>query len=550
MLKFLTKINFKNRRSRLSRRILLINLLALLIPLIGILQTNKYRQTLIEREENVLETDAKIFAAALASTAVIWGEFGEERLSPELALAALKRLESISGHRARLFVPGGILITDTAGTSFGSNSIQIEVLPDPSSLGDFNDLLNSLSSFLSYLTLENQKLEIYEEFPIQTASNYPEVVKALEGQNSRMVRQNSSGQLILTAAVPVQLYRRVLGALLLSTDGDNISLAIRRFHMDILLVFLISLSVTTLLSFVLSQTIARPIHQLAKAAEEVQILYSAPRKPVRTGHSLNPAVPILSSTLPHLTHRRDEIGYLSLSLQRMTQALRDQIDNMERFVADVSHEFRNPLTSMRSALENLARTPLAETDRKMLAIVQEDIGRLDRLIHDISESCRLDAEFSKTPPELFDLCHLLNTFVQINRQVSAHAFIVHIPPIALPVYGHRNRLAQVLQNLVENAQSFSPENGKIYLDAGSTQSEIWFSVGDDGPGIAEENLEKIFERFFSLRPNQEKFGNHSGLGLSICRQIIQAHGGRIVAQNRSPDGSQAGAIFTVTLPAI
>lgn len=550
MVKILKDNHFKKRRSTLSRRILLINLLTLFIPLIGILQTNQYRQTLIEQEENVLETDAKIFAAALASTTIIGEDFGEERLSPELAFAALKRLESISGHRARLFVPDGILIADTAQTSFAGNSIQIEILPDPSALGDFNDFLNSISAFMSYLTLNNQTLDLYEEFPIPNAKNYPEVIDAMNGQNSHRIRQNNTGQLILTAAVPVQLYRRVLGALLLSKDGSNISLAIRHFHMDILLVFMISLCVTTLLSFVLSKTIARPIHRLAKAAEEIEILYSSPRKSPLQKLSSPLGTSILSDTLPKLSYRQDEIGYLSLSLQRMTEALRNQIENMERFAADVSHEFRNPLTSMRSALENLARTPLQEADQKMLSLVQEDIARLDRLIHDIAESCRLDAELSKTPPELFDLGHLINTFAQINNQTNTHIFIVQIPSVALPIYGHRHRLAQVFQNLVENAQSFSPPHGKIYFEAALIKSEIWVSVRDEGPGIAEENLEKIFERFFSLRPNQEKFGKHSGLGLSICRQIIEAHGGRIFAKNHfHADNTKAGAVFTVLLPA-
>ncbi len=534
----------KKPKPRLSQRILLINLITLLIPLIGILQTNNYRQTLINRELAVLETDAHIFATALSNSVITSNTFEEERLSPEMAGEILRRFEIISGHRSRLFVPSGLLVFDTNQRNTGGN-IEIEILLETSYVGWVQQILSGISEWLLSLGLSEDNLESYQEFPLQSADNYSEVLQALNGTASHMVRKRDDGHLVLTAAVPVQLYRRVLGALMLSQDDRAISLAIQQFHLDIFLVFLASLMVTVILSVFLSRTIARPLYRLANAAEEIEQKY-APSETL-----------LLPSTIPinkipitrSLSQRRDEIGHLAHSLNRMTRALQHRIESMEHFGADIAHELRNPITSMRSALENIGRSALSEPDRAMANILQQDISRLDRLIYDIAESCRIEAEFAKNMPERIDLTDLLKTFVVLHTPLNSQIFVTQFSENPVFILGYRDRLGQVLENLVNNAKSFSPPHGRIFLKTNREKTIAKFSIGDEGPGIAPENFEKIFERFFSLRPKQEKFGHHSGLGLSICRQIIEALGGKIYAGNRfNSDGSVAGAIFTVELP--
>jgi two-component system sensor histidine kinase ChvG len=302
---------------------------------------------------------------------------------------------------------------------------------------------------------------------------------------------------------------------------------------DILKVFLVALAVTVLLSLYLAGTITRPIRRLARAAEAV-----------RTRHGRQKA-------LPDFSRRRDEIGDLSEALREMTAALWARMDAIERFAADVSHEIKNPLTSLRSAVETVARVNDPEQQRRLMSILLEDVQRLDRLITDISDASRLDAELSRAQSDTVDIRRMLEMLAELYRSTGGEdgpRIDLDIrTPEALTVQGLESRIVQVFRNLITNAVSFSPKGGRITLAAGRIEGWVEVTVEDEGPGIPPGKLDAIFDRFYSERPAGEKFGTHSGLGLSISKQIIDAHHGVIFARNRE---GRSGARFTVRLPAL
>ncbi len=358
-----------------------------------------------------------------------------------------------------------------------------------------------------------------------------------------MVRVNEQGELIVTVAVPIQRYRAVLGSLVLSTEGGDIDSIVRAERGAIFRVFLVAASVTVLLSLLLAGTIAGPVKRLARGAELVR----------RGGTKAR-------IEIPDLTDRRDEIGYLSGSLREMTEALYGRIDAIERFAADVAHELKNPLTSLRSAAETL---PLAKDEavrQRLLKIIEDDVKRLDRLISDISDASRLDAELAREEMEPVDIALLLKAVVAVAKDTKPNntgAILLDIEetemgPDAYEVEGRSIRLGQVIRNLLDNAQSFSPDDGTITVIARRKGDKIEIVIEDEGPGIQSQNLVKIFDRFHTDRPGADDFGKHSGLGLSISKQIIEAHQGQIWAENKiSNDADQhiTGASFHVILPA-
>jgi two-component system sensor histidine kinase ChvG len=342
--------------------------------------------------------------------------------------------------------------------------------------------------------------------------------------------------------------RAVLGVLLLSTRGGDIDNIVAAERWGIVRVSLFAAAVTIVLSVILANTIAGPVQRLASAAERVR-------------HSVK-----ARAEIPDFTDRTDEIGHLSGALRDMTTALYKRIDAIESFAADVAHELKNPLTSLRSATETL---PLAKTDeskQRLMEIIQHDVRRLDRLISDISDASRLDAELAREDARPVDMAELLRTTVSLFNDIHRGdtpdvVFEIAYAPGAHPyrVTGHDSRLSQVVVNLLDNAISFSPPGGRVAVLARRIGGEIQVAVEDEGPGIPGENLERIFERFYTDRP-QENFGQNSGLGLNISRQIVMAHGGRLYAENRPPAGlwrgkgdggvrMSGGARFVIRLPA-
>jgi len=305
----------------------------------------------------------------------------------------------------------------------------------------------------------------------------------------------------------------------------------------VLKLFAGALVVTILLSFYLAGTIARPVRRLAAAAERV-------RRDV--GRQTHP--------IPDLTKRKDEIGDLSGSFRAMTEELQAQLDAIERFAADVSHELKNPLTSLRSAVETAAKVKSAKQQRQLMAIVEDDLRRLDRLITDISDASRLDAELSRAQAQVLELTDILSALVDMHQATAGDK---NAPDVTLEfppgkdffVTGMEDRLFQVFHNLIGNAASFSPSNGIIRISVRRDDDMVEVLVEDEGPGIPGGKVEAIFERFYSERPSKEKFGTHSGLGLSISKQIVEAHGGTIRAENiRGKGKSIGGARFIVRLP--
>jgi two-component system sensor histidine kinase ChvG len=409
-------------------------------------------------------------------------------------------------------------------------------LPPPDATDGLGGLVVDLYEGILAQLPGRRHLPRYEERAGQRAADYDEVVQALAGEVGTALRADDAGGLVISVAVPVQRFKRILGAVMLTTGGSTIDEAVRAVRFDILKVFGVVLAVTVLLSLYLASSIVRPLRRLAEAADRVR------RAPGR------------ERSIPDFRNRQDEIGALARDLRAMTDALWLRLDAIERFAADVAHEIKNPLTSLRSAVETAVRLTEPEQQKKLMAIILDDIQRLDRLITDISDASRLDSELSRVEHEKLDLDRLLEALVEVHRTAGgdARAGVAFETGSAGPfrVMGMESRLVQVFQNLLTNAFSFSPAGGRVAVRIVRDREWIEASVEDEGPGIPENSLTRIFDRFYSERPEGERFGTHSGLGLSISRQIVEAHGGHIRAENRlNAAGHVCGARFVVSLPA-
>ena len=546
--------------SSLTRRIVSLNLAGLVALVASILYLSQFRAGLIEARAQSLLVQAEIIAVAIAASATVEtntptvdvdklldlkpgesmgipDEYSDFPINPERVAPILRRLISPTKTRARIYDRDGGLIIDSRNLFGRGDVLRIELGPPSSDKP--NVIERSLAAIRTWFNRGD--LPAYRE--LANGRGYSEVAHSLEGQKSSAVRVTERGAVIVSVAVPVQRFRAVHGALLLSTQGDDIDQMVTNERLAILKIGGVASAVMIMLSLLLASTIAGPVRRLADSAERV-------RRRIRT-----------RVEIPDFTGRRDEIGHLSGALRDMTDALYNRIEAIEMFAADVAHELKNPLTSMRSAVETL---PLArsETSRaRLLEVIEHDVKRLDRLISDISDASRLDAELQRQDMTLVDLRRLLTTLTSVaNETRLGHDVAVEVrfegrsPSDTFAVPGHDSRLGQVISNLLSNAQSFSEPGKKVRITCRRVRNEIEIVVDDDGPGIRDDALERIFERFYTDRPHQG-FGQNSGLGLSISKQIIEAHGGRIWAENRpgpvDEDGQPtvAGARFVVRLPA-
>ncbi len=526
----------RRRVSPLTLRLLALNGLALAILVGGLLYLDEYRGRLIEAEIESLNTQARMIAGAIGEGAVAAGDADRERLSAETARQILRRLTEPGGARARMFAPTGEMIGDSRVLAGPGGEIRVEPLPPPNAEqgGTAAAISRIYDTVLTWLPRMSD-LEPYLESPSQTARDYVEVGQALAGETASSVRDAGNGDITLLTAVPVQRYRQVLGALMLTSTGAGIDRSLRAVRLDILKVFAVVFGVTTLLSVYLAGTIARPIRRLAQAADQV-----------RRAHGRQPVIPDFS-------RRGDEIGDLSVALRDMTATLWARLDAIESFAADVAHEIKNPLTSLKSAVETMVRVKDPEQQKKLTGILMEDLARIDRLITDIADASRLDAEMSRAESGAVDMGHLLSALADIHRATTGEdgptLDLSLAPGHRLIVQGVEDRLAQVFRNIIANAVSFSPPGGRIGLSAARRGTMVEVLIDDEGPGIAEGKNDAIFRRFYSERPRGEKFGTHSGLGLSISKQIVEGHGGTITADNRRGAGGRAlGARFVVRLP--
>jgi len=524
--------------SPITRKILAVNILALGVLASGILFLDEYKRSLISSELEALATQAEMFAVALAETTSNDHMSGDRERIANISNQMVRRLVQTTGTRARLFRLDGSLAADSRRLNGTSGQIFSETLPPPN---DANPLvwsfLNAFETLTSWFS-STQKLQRYAENPSQTAADYPEVEAALGGDYVKALRDAGGKRLLLSVAVPIQRYKQVLGALMLSKSSEKIDAALLDVRINILQIFFAVLTITVLLSFYLARTISRPLLILAAAAEEVRLDHNRHHK------------------IPYLGNRNDEIGELAETLKAMTESLWQRMDAIERFAADVAHELKNPLTSLRSAVETAARIEDTEGRLKLMKIIQEDVVRLDRLISDISDASRLDAELSRADTSTVDIQAMVQTLVDIHQPSGAGApeLVANITvDAAYPAWvkGMESRLAQIFSNLIGNAITFSPENGQIVITLTTTQNRVTVTIDDQGPGIPEGKEKRIFERFYTERPTAEKFGTHSGLGLSISLQIAEAHGGRLWATNRvDSNGKIIGARFSLELPRI
>jgi two-component system sensor histidine kinase ChvG len=549
--------------SSLTRRIVSLNLAGLIALVASILYLSQFRAGLIDaRAENLLST-GEVIARAIAATGTTEnngltidpdrlldlkpGEtFGpsDDALSgldfpinPERIAPVLRGLISPTKTRARIYDRDGVLILDSRSLYGRGDVMRFELAPPSTATPGIAER----ATIAIRTWLNRGDLPLYRELGPENGKGYNEVSRALDGIKGSMVRINDRGEVIVSVAVPVQHFRAVNGVLLLSTQGGDIDQMVTAERLAILKIFAVAAVVMIVLSLLLASTIAGPVRRLADSAEGV-------RRRIRT-----------RVEIPDFTGRRDEIGHLSGALRDMTDALYNRIEAIETFAADVAHELKNPLTSLRSAVETL---PLARNENsrsRLLAVIEHDVKRLDRLISDISDASRLDAELQRQDEAPVDLRRLLNTLTSVANEtrlghdVAVEARFEGSPRDTFSIPGHDSRLGQVISNLLVNAQSFSNAGGKVRIACRRVRSEIEIVIDDDGPGIREDALEKIFERFYTDRPHQG-FGQNSGLGLSISKQIIEAHRGRIWAENRSGPANAAGepvagARFVVRLPA-
>ena len=550
--------------SSLTRRIVSLNLAGLIALVASILYLSQFRAGLIDARAQTLMTQAEIIAGAIAASATVEtntitvdpdrllelkpGEtYGppDDALSgldfpinPERVAPVLRRLISPTKTRARIYDRDGVLTLDSRSLYRG-NVVRFDLAPPTSEKPGFTE--RAMIAIRTWLNRGD--LPLYRELG-PDGTGYSEVEAALNGQGGSMVRINERGEVIVSVAVPVQRFRAVRGALMLSTQGDDIDQMVTAERLAILKVFGLAAAVMIVLSLLLASTIAGPVRRLADSAERVR-------------RRINTRVEI-----PDFTGRKDEIGHLSGALRDMTDALYNRIEGIERFAADVSHELKNPLTSLRSAVETLPLARNENSRNRLLQVIEHDVRRLDRLISDISDASRLDAELQRQDATPVDMRRLLGTLVSVanetshNNNVNVQARFEGAAGDTFSVPGHDSRLGQVVANLLSNAQSFSCSGGAVRVICRRSRNKmIEIVIDDDGPGIRPGALEKIFDRFYTDRPEQG-FGQNSGLGLSISKQIVEAHGGRIWAENRAGktdsagDTPIAGARFIVRLPSL
>jgi two-component system sensor histidine kinase ChvG len=533
--------------SPLSLRILAVNLAAPVLLVLGLLFLDEYEDTLIATELEALRTQGELIAASIGEGAVVvetenadfpaFTATGNLRvIQADTARQLVRRLAGLAQVRTRLFDRDGNPVADSRLLQGPGGEVQVIDLPplDESALARL--VRTAYETARGRLGLE-RALPAYQERAGGPATDYDEVVKALEtGEAGQMVRLRADRQKVLSVAVPVQFYKQVVGAVLVSRDGRNIDARLFAVRGSILAMFGWVFGLTVLTSVYLAGTIGRPLRRLAEAAEVVR-------------HSKS-----LAHDIPDMTHRADEIGELSGALRDMTDSLRQRLHAIESFASDVAHEIKNPLTSLRSAVETVARVKDPEQQKRLMSIILDDVARLDRLISDISDASRLDAELSRAETAPVKLAALLHALAQVSNATDD----VNAPRVEVTVEGEdelvvtgiEGRLAQVFRNLIGNAASFSPPGGVIAVRGYRDGRQVCVAVEDDGPGIPPGKEKAIFERFYSERPAGEKFGTHSGLGLSISKQIIDAHHGGISAVNRTGAGGKpCGARFTVRLPA-
>ncbi len=524
--------------SALAAQVLLFNVFALIFFIAGVSWVQSARVSLVEERVKSLKAQAEIVAAALARYAAkgvaLEDEDSATDVDPDKAATVLNLLVGPTGMRARIFSRDGRPLQDTRFI-LTRNQVTVQPLPPPGQIDLLNEVEKKVKQSIYAMRPAKDLAPVVNDDPQQGGQTYEEVRSVLErGEAGSAERINAEGNLIVSVAVPIRRLQFIMGVLMLSTEAGDIDDVLRQEWLQLLLAALIASVIFAAATVFLLLRITRPVRALADGADAVR----------RGERQLD--------ALPNLGRRGDEIGDLSVALRSMTAALYARMDTIEQFAADVAHEIKNPLTSVASAIETLQRTTEEDKRRKLMSVVRDDVRRLDRLITDISDASRLDAELSRERARDVDLGGLIPAMAQMFEDTDKPdkpRIKLDMPVEGLIVRGLDGPLAQVFRNVIENAVSFSPKGGEIRITAAPSNGRAVVTIDDQGPGIPEENLEAIFRRFYTERPASHGFGKNSGLGLSISRQIVEVHGGHIVASNlRDADGVVRGARFTIDLP--
>jgi two-component system sensor histidine kinase ChvG len=534
-----SRAGIRSAVSPLLRRILLVNALPIVLLAAALLYLDDYQNGLVEAAVSGLRTQAQIFAGAISESATSLDNPDAPTINADVTRPLLRRLvEPTPGALARVFAPEGFLLADSRVLPGPGGTVVTEPLPPPPpARSPLGRLVQGGYDAALALVARGSSLPVIPEGADWGPDLQAEFQRNAEGEILPLLRRTADGRLIVSVSVPVSRNRRTIGFVVLTREAREVDQAVFQVRTTILATIALALGITVAMSVYLAATIARPVRRLARAAERM-----------REGRGRSGSVP------RDLVARRDEIGELADALAESAAALWARMDAIERFAADVAHEIKNPLTSMRSAIETLRRLPDPEGQKRLLGIIAEDVQRLDRLISEIADASRVDAELSRTPTEPLDIAPILATLVELNEVTRGEGeprMVLDAPAEGLAVRGVEGRLVQVLRNLLANAVSFSPAGGTIRLSGRQLGTVVEIAVEDEGPGIPEARLEHVFERFYSERPRGEQFGQHSGLGLSISRQIIEALRGTITAENRRDGaGTVTGARFIVRLPAV
>ncbi|MEE4121438.1 MAG: sensor histidine kinase [Paracoccaceae bacterium] len=529
---------FALNRSPLARKIITFNLIGLLILVAGVFYLNPFRDSLVVQREAGLAAEAELVADVFEVQISPAGGAVAPAAQPDATLPGIdaqRTLEGVSisgGAEAFVFGRDEGLLAAAAGPAAG----RVQA-PEGSTL--ITDFLNAIWDGLSYVmgagTREGERLPAEEQARALVAG-------ALAGETVLRTGIDAQGGTSFAVATPVLQGDEVVGVVALVSASGEIDALVRSEREQVLQMFVIAILVSIGLSLVLASTIANPLSDLAAAAELGRDRQTRNISPGRV-------------RIPDLSGRPDEIGRLSAALRGMVAALYDRIDANEHFAADVAHEIKNPLASLRSAVGTLRLAKRDDQRARLCDVIEHDVRRLDRLVSDISNASRLDSELVKEEEEAFDLVRMLNAVCEHHAQAAREngvEFITDMPRAPMMIYGLEARLAQVFVNLVTNAVSFCEEGDAVRVWARRRENRVLVVVEDTGPGIPEQALTKIFNRFYSERPPGQ-FGDHSGLGLAISKQIVEAHGGVIWAENIRPTDADLtseplGARFVVGLP--
>ena len=527
----------------LSKRIIILNLIALLMLVFGILYLNQFRQGLIDAKIEALKTQSQIISNTISTSATSSKRTNLFLLDPNIdnGLGFDQRIIQYRNYTINKKLLEDIIIKliipeKIRAQVYDSNNKQMHDSNEfflRKNIKKNNLQLSKENNFFTNIYLNTlNKLGINNLNRLKYSTNFNLLSDALNGSNNIVVSENEKNQAVVSIAVPIKKYKAIIGYLVLSTQDNAIDMIVNQERASILKVFIVAAFITILLSLVLSYTIGKPVKELADAADDV-------RSNLNRRHKI-----------PDFSDRKDEIGNLSRSLNDMTASLYNRIDIIEKFSADVAHELRNPLTSLKSAVEAFPVIKKKSERIKLIEIINEDIDRIDRLISDISETSKLDTALTIEKREIVDLLEILSELINLqNFGGVTNKIFLKVESAGVKFYSkiNKDRINQVFINLFDNARSFSTNGEEIAVAIRSDPSSIYITVSDSFGGIKGTKIDRIFDRFYTDRPVITGNNKHSGLGLSIAKQIIESHDGLISVKNNFKY-SKKGATFEIKLP--